>query len=510
MCLIAIKPKGVEAYDELFIEGLLLSSKNNSDGIGFAYKKDGEGGVHYEKGFANIVPFIDKLRALELKKGDELIVHLRRASTGRKDASSCHPFVLSNIDRDVDSCGPCKTYNTVLFHNGHLSSFIDTSGEFSDTYMFSKLFMRNKDVLDLLYKDKELFLQCFSLLIRPERNRMAFLSHVRERNLVTIGSFIEDKGYLFSNLSYKDGNIINAGGITITPDKNTSPMRGFNLAKNITIDSMQKRLDTMLGYNDTNIPKLTLCASNFFEVILIAQRALADLNIESGSKWTLSKWMPERKCLQLLNNFENPSIFAWVDMESIKEDFIIVPKLTYMNKYKDYYRITHLIQPTKSAVKKIHDKINSIARKKGKLPDYDQLIDIKYKNRPFTLRYDAICMFIRDNIKLLGGYANIPTLKEDEPIETPTKNEEVVKKLKDFREIKQALKTKTDEELSQEIINNEKVVNESLDKFVQKRLEEIEANKVDSNNGEEINPQEERELNMAAAAQEGLIRCTTN
>ena len=146
MCIIAIKPKNKPIFDDETIE---MMYQRNPDGAGIMYLKP-DGNVHIEKGFFS--------------------------------------------SKDV----PSANVSLAMCHNGILDSFgWRGTPEVNDTQIFIKEclrklphnFLRNRGIMDLLHKS-------------TGTNKFAFLD---KEGIHTIGDFIEDDGYLFSNSSYTTG-----------------------------------------------------------------------------------------------------------------------------------------------------------------------------------------------------------------------------------------------------------------------------------------------------------------
>lgn len=135
MCLIAVKKRGVYPSPE-FYKGLVKSfNLRNKDGCGFAIKKKNR--IYISKGYFSINELIDSIKSHNLKKEDELMVHLRKVSAGGKDIDNCHPFVCSDkTDEILKEEGYVD--KPVVAHNGTIAKYIRHGSPFSDTFWYVK------------------------------------------------------------------------------------------------------------------------------------------------------------------------------------------------------------------------------------------------------------------------------------------------------------------------------------------------------------------------------------
>lgn len=392
MCLIAIAPKGTDKYREMFLDGLKTSFKTNNHGCGYAVKRHADNGIFYKKGIYDIDTLINDLKALDLSKDDELIVHLRRVSSGSNNARSTHPFVLSQVDSSIDDLGPCRTFNSVFFHNGHFKDYIDDTKNFSDTYMFTKAFMRYPDIFSMVKNDKSCFEEVFKDIILD--NKLAFLvAGSTNRPIITIGTFIEENKYLFSNLTYKTTKTTDTGGTA-----------SINFDKKFQEKLSDEYFSIEKG-KGINTPDIKLTKDNYHDLVLESIVENTDLGIRLESKWVIYT-LNENKSLQCLHSLSDNLVFCWVDMLELENNFKCRPKLSFMNKYKDYFRLKNLIQPTKTALKKINNRLKKYT--KGGFPLGTDLVAIEYKNRWINdLRYDAVCMYINEYAHFINGVINI-------------------------------------------------------------------------------------------------------
>lgn len=188
MCIIAIKPKEKAMFTDATIQQMF---DRNPHGAGLMFTKS-DGTVHVEKGFfssGDVIRYVhDNAKAL---KDTDVIMHFRIATSGKKDALGCHPYPVwsNNIAASFDT-------KLAMCHNGVLDGYgWRGNDEVNDTQVFIKEtlrklphnFLKNKGILELIGRS-------------IGTNKLAFLD---SEGIHTIGSFINDDGYLFSNDSYK-------------------------------------------------------------------------------------------------------------------------------------------------------------------------------------------------------------------------------------------------------------------------------------------------------------------
>lgn len=196
MCIIAVKPIGEELMERRILENCF---NYNSDGMGFMWNEDGK--VHISKGYMNFEEGYRVLKELDRRinlKERGLVIHFRIATSGNVDMGACHPFAISNSDKTLRTLE--LTTDIGVAHNGIISAYIPPKNSIlSDTQLFIK---------DYLYNIKEEnpnFLTNSNILFAIEKvvgSKLAFLDG--EGNVTTVGKFIEEDNYLFSNETYLD------------------------------------------------------------------------------------------------------------------------------------------------------------------------------------------------------------------------------------------------------------------------------------------------------------------
>lgn len=221
MCLIAIAGKDKDKYSKEFINGLITASITNSDGIGFAYKKDKTKEVYISKGYKTINKALAAMRKKKIGKKDELIVHLRIGNRGEVNTDMCHPFVIANNATDILQ-NKTIVNQPVMAHNGTFYNY-GLNSKYSDTFHFILEFLSKSKIMDILEDNLEFFKDIFS--IKLSTNRLVFLFPNSETNFIKIGDWVSENGYFYSNKSFEDRSIRNVGGYETN---NLGCLRGSN------------------------------------------------------------------------------------------------------------------------------------------------------------------------------------------------------------------------------------------------------------------------------------------
>lgn len=194
MCIIAIKPAGIEMPAIATIENMWY---NNPDGAGFMYAKDGA--VHIEKGFMKLKSLKSALKKLEKNidtTNTPLVMHFRITTSGGTSPENCHPFPVSEklpLLQMKKSKAPLA-----VAHNGIIDIKLSQK-DISDTmeYIISQLaplYQLKKD----FYKHEA----GKKLVYNAIKSKMAIMDG--NGYIATIGDFVAgEDGLLYSNNSYK-------------------------------------------------------------------------------------------------------------------------------------------------------------------------------------------------------------------------------------------------------------------------------------------------------------------
>lgn len=193
MCIIAIKYKNKKMFNQTTLENIFYS---NPDGAGIMYPKNGK--VQIEKGFMKYKEFKKAIQDLENKIDTfkvPVIIHARITTHGMTNKENCHPFIVSE---DIEDLKRTKAQTDLaVVHNGVIN-LKPTSKFYSDTmqYIMEVLAPIKNDYADFLTSDA--IKKTIEMSIGS--SKLAFMDG--EGNITTIGKFINDGGYSYSNSSY--------------------------------------------------------------------------------------------------------------------------------------------------------------------------------------------------------------------------------------------------------------------------------------------------------------------
>ena len=195
MCIIAIKDKGIKLPNEKTLETMF---RNNPDGAGFMYAKDGK--VVIRKGFMTFKTFKSALDKICDIDNLPLVMHFRIATSGNIDAGTCHPFPISNRRKVLRKTSYITDVG--VCHNGIIP--ISAPHNMSDTmqYIAQKLYYYQK-----LQKDFYVQKSYIKRIEQEIQSKMVFLTGTGD--IFKIGEFIsENDGMVYSNTSYKEKSFI--------------------------------------------------------------------------------------------------------------------------------------------------------------------------------------------------------------------------------------------------------------------------------------------------------------
>lgn len=200
MCLISVLRKGTRKDTEEVEKFIRNGASCNTDGSGFAYKRNGESRITIKKGFFNVDIMLGEIKSLNLTEQDELIVHHRIGTSGRVSKENTHPFVISNVESEVSAVN-ITINKPVMVHNGmfyHLRDFMALNPDFSDTYAFARYVLGNPYIFGLFEHYREFFEKLFGNSIGNDKICILY----PDKDLEMIGTFIENNGYYHSNYGY--------------------------------------------------------------------------------------------------------------------------------------------------------------------------------------------------------------------------------------------------------------------------------------------------------------------
>jgi hypothetical protein len=269
MCLLIIKPSNVE-YDHDFIVWSINNGMSfNRDGVGGAVRKQLTNTLMMNKGFFNnnIQYFINWLKDCKIAPEDELMIHLRQGTAGSVNMYNSHPYILGEDSVPASASLANISYLTVdsdsidtgvFAHNGIFSynSYVEDDHTLSDTYNWGMTHFGNLTSIEKLKKEGLDYLNSTSELEKSlAYQKVCFM--FPDRELIRKGNFISDRGVLFSNQGYKNGNYNDRGGVQVNND---SIANNYEKLWNILLFEQEKLLklppsktDSVTVENNTEI-----------------------------------------------------------------------------------------------------------------------------------------------------------------------------------------------------------------------------------------------------------------
>lgn len=180
MCIAILKTKNGVITDE----ELRNSFKNNSDGAGIAYTSNNE--LRIVKGIFDVETFIKTVRQAEKLADNNILIHCRIGTSGKKNKNNTHPFVINN--------------NTCLIHNGILDVDVPKGSDINDTQIFIKKFMKG------IANDTIMKNQTYHSILKEmigSNNKFVILNNKGEYKIINEDAGHWKDGVWFSNSTYQ-------------------------------------------------------------------------------------------------------------------------------------------------------------------------------------------------------------------------------------------------------------------------------------------------------------------
>ncbi len=195
MCIIAIKKAGVEMPCEAIIKNMF---QRNPDGAGIMWFDKDINQVRIEKGIMDIKTFLSKVK--RFRSDDLLVMHFRIGTSGGNVKANTHPFMISENFEDLKKLKACTDVGVV--HNG-IIDITRSRKDISDTMEFiANRLSYIKAAMPEFYKDPNVL----KWVENEIQSKMCFLTG--EGEVVTVGSFNDKDGVLYSNYTYEDSKAV--------------------------------------------------------------------------------------------------------------------------------------------------------------------------------------------------------------------------------------------------------------------------------------------------------------
>ena len=124
MCMIVVKDKGVKLPKDEYLKN---GASKNSDGIGICYRKKGEKKVTIKKDFKD-VNALNKWLKENIGEEDQLIIHFRLATSGKRDAGNRHPFPITENKLLLRKNNLKKRF--AVAHNGVINKYYGSNQKY--------------------------------------------------------------------------------------------------------------------------------------------------------------------------------------------------------------------------------------------------------------------------------------------------------------------------------------------------------------------------------------------
>ena len=383
ICLVSIAPKGTKKDSPLLYNSIRNGFRCNSQGSGYAIKYSKTGLIYISKGYWKAERLISSLKERKMTDDDELIIHNRIPTSGDKNTANCHPFVIGQTQEEVIQDEGYVKY-PVLAHNGVFGKYSEWQSAFSDTYHFTKQFMSIPEVLSLLKRDKVTFEAVFKETLGY--NKVVFL--FPDRDLETVGQFITDEGYMYSNTGYKDPFVRNVGGEETNcnvpysryPATRTHSHDAANnfLRNGRKVWPEYEEVDDETGAmvllkREKNQVDIKVTKLNVRELVFKCTSSLIPA-LEDGIIYQLDPDYDFETKHVFVNDVEKKHYRKYVKMVDMLSSCIILPGEGFEKKYASYMTLKYKYPASKNAIKKL-GKILSRSYGKAviKIKEYGEL-----------------------------------------------------------------------------------------------------------------------------------------
>ena len=251
MCIIVVKKENVAFPNKKILETCF---ENNPDGAGFmyAYKEN----VYIKKGFDTFKKFWEALQSVRKECGDNIpfIMHFRISTQAHGRMDCTHPFPLSRNMKDLRELdfktkmgiahNGIITLTSTSYYGDYCSGYLGGYSGYSKTITYSDTMKFITDYLSLIIKNNDYYkdpdtIKLISRLADSKLSIMDYKGHIE-----LIGNFIEEKGILYSNGSYKTKK---AKVITTTQTNQNNNVK--SIKSDTTAKSDYKSYLTSYGYD---------------------------------------------------------------------------------------------------------------------------------------------------------------------------------------------------------------------------------------------------------------------
>jgi|694.fasta_scaffold63350_2 predicted glutamine amidotransferase len=209
MCLIIYKDNKTPISGYFYKSIARSYYLRNQDGFGYALKRDKEIQL-YKDNTGTIEDFIKRIKSLNVRPSDELMIHLRKRSAGTDNIKNIQPQIITN-EEEILSLKEITNIKKqgVFSHNGTMMTYQEHNKVLSDTSFFNVTLLGLTDAYSFLSNLLKLCKTDILKLINYESNRLVFI--FPNKPTILLGYFKKDGPnekiqYYFSNRSYEFKN----------------------------------------------------------------------------------------------------------------------------------------------------------------------------------------------------------------------------------------------------------------------------------------------------------------
>ncbi|MDO5299970.1 MAG: hypothetical protein Q4F18_11120 [Clostridia bacterium] len=191
MCIICVSPARTRQPS---ISQIRTMFAHNPHGAGYMFARGGR--VHIHKGFMDIESFLTAIRAEHFTAKDSVVYHFRISTQAGVNPEMTHPFPLSNQLPHMKALNvECECG---VAHNGIIRLTSDpTNHEYSDTALFITRYL-----CEIIHSPNDLTQpRLLNFIGQLAQSKLAIMD--RTGYIATVGGFINERGLLFSNTSYR-------------------------------------------------------------------------------------------------------------------------------------------------------------------------------------------------------------------------------------------------------------------------------------------------------------------
>lgn len=314
MCVICIKPEGVEEPDKEDFRDMFIS---NSDGAGFMWVQDGK--VHVRKGFMKFDDFWKGWNKYNITKDTVAIAHFRIGTSGGKTQAMTHPFPITDNEdllKQTEWDG-----DLAMAHNG---VFGGGTKDLSDTALFVRDIIH--PLKEYLHDHNGEFDDKMENIIAQAADTSRVVLLNSKGNYMKVGDWSEIDGCWYSNTKWNNITSIYTYGNNSYYNRNynKSSYKSNKPSKSkSTKKKASKTKDKKTEWSKDEIPGVI--ARDLMKCGIVLQRKLSK-KFQSNSP-TLYRWNKQEGEFQILWSSTNKDWKRKTKHHSIDDKTFTLPKI---------------------------------------------------------------------------------------------------------------------------------------------------------------------------------------